>query len=118
MIYAGRGMRAGAIYYALLDGLVVARFFWREVAIGFAFFNQLPRGDPMLLGVVGLKDDLFVEVKSEPFQSVDDRARRFVGRALQIRVFDAQQKFASDLARIQPIEQRRARRPDVQIAGR
>src|SRR5216684_3035474 len=76
MIYAGRGMRAGAIDYALLDGLVVARFFRREVAIGFAFFNQLPRGDPMLLSIVGLKNYLFIVIKSEPFQSVDDRAKR------------------------------------------
>jgi len=72
----------------------------------------------MLLGIVGLKDNLFVVIKTEPFKSLDDRARRFIGRALQIRVFDPQQKLPADFPRKQPIEECRAGRADVEIAGR
>ena len=89
MIDTFGGMGAGAIDYSLLDGLIVARFFRREVAIGFAFFHQLARREAMLPGIVGLKDNLFVVIKSEPLKSFDDRARRLVRRALQICVFDA-----------------------------
>ena len=58
----------------------------------------------MLLSISGLKDEVFVVIKAEPFKSFDDRARRFVGRALQICVFDAQQKLPADFPRKQPIE--------------
>ena len=118
MIDTFGGMGAGAINYSLLDGFIVARFFRREVAIGFVLCHQLARRHAMLLGIVGLENNFFVVIKSEPLKSFDDRARRFIGRALQIRVFDPQQKLAAHFARIQPIEQRRARRADVQIAGR
>ncbi len=71
----------------------------------------------MLVRIVGLKNFLFVVIETEPFEPFNDRTRRFIGRALQISVFDAQQKPAADFARVQPIEKRRARRADVQIAG-
>ena len=51
------------------------------------------RPHAMLRRIVGLKDDLFVVIQPEPFEAFDDRARRFLGRALQVGVFDAQQNL-------------------------
>src|SRR6266849_10239563 len=89
-------MRARAIDDALLDGFIFALFLRRKVAIGPAFFDQLAGGRAMLVSIVRLKDQVFVVVESQPFQTFKDRTRRFVSGALQIGVFDAQQELAAD----------------------
>src|SRR5437016_4547294 len=96
MVHAFRGMSARAIDDALLNGFVFALLLRSKVAIGFTFLNQLAGGRAMLVGIVGLKDDLFIVIKPQPFQSFDDRVSRLVSGTLQVGVFDAQQEFAAD----------------------
>ncbi len=97
MIDAFGGVGARAFGDVLLDVRVSALLLRREVAIGFAFFNQLPRGRAMLVGIIRLKNFLFVVIETKPFEPFDDRTRRFIGRALQVGVFNAQQKLAARL---------------------
>ena len=60
----------------------------------------------------------FVPAQPEPAQAVED-AGDHVGRgSLDVGVFDAEQERAVVAARIEPVEERRARAADVQIAGR
>ncbi len=106
MIDSFRGMCARAIGNILFDIPVRALLFRSEIAVRFSFFDQLTRRGSMLVCVVGLKNFLFVVIETEPFEPFKDRTRRFIGRPLQIGVFDAQQKLAADFAREQPIEKR------------
>src|SRR3981081_2119915 len=105
MIDAFGGMLPRAIHYALLDGFIFALFLRGKVAIGLSFFDQFLRRRAMLVGIVGLKDQSFVVIQSQPFQSFDNRTRRFVCRTLQIGVFDAEEELASYFASEQPIEE-------------
>ena len=103
----------------LLYGRVGRLCLRREVAIRLAFGEQAFSGRlAMLVGVVRLKNDLFVVCEAEPCKSVEDRAGRFLGRACKIGVFDAKQKLAAGLAGVKIVKKRGARRADVQIAGR
>ena len=58
--------------------------------------------------------------QSRPSQSSPSRIAvdRRLGRALAVGVLDAQQQLAAGAARIEPVEQRRARSADMQEAGR
>src|SRR5689334_2805232 len=85
-----RSLSASAVGDALLHVVVGALFFWSEVAISLACFKQLKRGGAVLWRVVGLKDEVFVVIETEPLESFDNRTRRLVGGALQIGVFDAE----------------------------
>jgi hypothetical protein len=59
-----------------------------------------------------------VPVEAEPPQSVEDRLHHFRRRALEIGIFNPQDERPAEPAREQPVEQRRAGAPDVQIPGR
>ena len=64
-----------------------------------------------------LVDGLAVPVELEPFEPVEDGSDgRFRG-ALAVGVLDAQQELAAGVARVEPVEQRRARPADMQVAG-
>src|SRR3954470_24595609 len=117
MIDSFSGVGASTFGNVFFNVGVAAFLFRSEVAIGFAFVNQAARGRAMLVRVVGLEDFVFVVIKTKPLKAFDDRARRFIGRALQIGVLDPQQKLAADLTRIEPIEKRGARGANVQIPG-
>src|SRR5258708_5707466 len=110
-------MRPRAIGNALLYVLIVALLFRSEIAIGLAAGEQTLSGRAMFGRVVRLKHQLFVVIQLQPFEAFENRARRLVRRTLQVGILDAQQEFAAQLARKQPVEQRRARGADVQIAG-
>ena len=71
---------------------------WREVAVGFALVKQLDARGAMLVGIIGLKDDLLIRLKTDPRKALEDRARRFVGRAREVRVLDPKQELAALLA--------------------
>ena len=58
----------------------------------------------------------FVPVQTKPAQPVEDAVHHFVRRALGVGVFDAQHEDAAEAPREQPVEQRRARAADVQVA--
>ena len=90
----------------------------RVAVIGMPAGQQL-RGDlPVALGARKLRNGLAVPGQLKPFEPVDDRRDRGVGRALAIRVFDPQQHLAAAPARIEPVEQRRAGSADMQEPGR
>src|SRR5229473_2737206 len=99
MIYSFRSMSARAVGDVLLYIRVPALLFRREIAVGLAFFDQLARRGAMLVCIVRLKNFLFVVIETEPLEPFNDRTGRFIGRALQISVFDAQQKPAADFPR-------------------
>ncbi len=110
------GVRAGAFGDVALDVFIGVFSSRRKVSVSFAFVEEFLRGRSVLRGVRRLKNDFFVVIQSEPFESFDDGARRCFGRALRVRIFDAQQKKAAGLFGVKIIEESRARRADVQIA--
>ena len=58
-----------------------------------------------------------VPVEAEPAQIAQDRRLGLARRALDVGVLDAQDERAARAARQQPVEQRRARVADVELAG-
>jgi competence protein ComEC len=72
----------------------------------------------MAAGALELEDGVAVPIEAEPAHPVEDRVDRRLGRARAIGILDAQQELAAVMAREQPVEQRRARAADMQIAGR
>ena len=59
-----------------------------------------------------------VPVEAEPAQILEDALLGLLGRALGVGVLDAEDERAVVAAREQPVEERRARVADVQLAGR
>src|SRR5262249_23236642 len=66
------------------------------------------------LGALALKHRALVPVELEPDERVEDLLHVLAGRPLAVGVLDAQQELALPVARQQPVEQRRARAPDVE----
>ena len=60
----------------------------------------------------------FVPIESEPLQALVNRRHRLLDVASFVSVFDAQNKFAAVMPRKEPVEERRSRAADVEIAGR
>src|SRR5437868_13894872 len=59
----------------------------------------------------------FVPLQLEPAEPFIDRSCRFLGVARLVRVFNTKDKGAAVMSRKEPIEKRRARSSDVQVAG-
>ena len=77
--------------------------------------------EPLRLEVRGVRPaDVrpFVPVEAEPAQAVDDPRDHLPRRSLGVGVLDAQHERAAMPPREQPVEERRARAADVQVAGR
>ncbi len=85
-----------------------------EAAIGLALGEQLFRHLAMTRRAGELIDRVAVPIEPEPAHAVEDRVDGRGGRALAIRVLDAQQHFTAVLARVEPVEQRGARGADVE----
>jgi hypothetical protein len=62
--------------------------------------------------------DLLVPREAEPLESLEDRARAFVGAASAIGVLDAKQERSAVFAREEPVVKCRPRTADVEIASR
>jgi len=89
----------------------------RIAVVGMPAGQQL-RGDlPVALGACKLGNGLAVPGQPKPFEPVDDRRHRGVGRTLAIRILDPQQHLAAAPACIEPIEQRCAGSADMQEPG-
>src|SRR5687768_14096328 len=99
-------------------GVIGALFFRREVSIRFAFFKETLRRRAMFGCIRRLKHDLFIVVEPEPLESLDDGPGGFISGALEIGVFDAQEKLAAGFACVEPIEKRGTSRANVQVTGR
>jgi hypothetical protein len=51
----------------------------------------------MLIGVIGLKYDLFVRLEADPGEAFEDGSCRLIGRPSKVCVLDAKKKFAAFL---------------------
>ena len=88
-----------------------------EASIGRVHAQQ-PRDVALMpLEVRALVDDVLVPIEAEPLEPLEDRAGALVGAARLVGVLDAQQELAAVLARVEPVEERRSRAADVQVAG-
>ena len=85
--------------------------------VGLAGGEQLLGHLAVALGAGELVERLAVPVELEPLEPVEDGCDGGLGGALAVGVLDAQQEFAAGVAGIEPVEQRRARPADMQIAG-
>ena len=95
------------------------QFLRRGVAkVGFAGGKQLAGRIHVPRRTCELVDWLSIPVEAEPAQPVQDRIDRRLGRAGAIGILDPQQEATAVATGEQKIEQRRARGPDVQKAGR
>src|SRR5262249_25045173 len=90
----------------------------RVAVIGLALRQQLLRHLAMARGTGELVDRLPVPRDAEPGEPLEDRVDCGLGRALAVGVLDPQQHLAATAARVEPVEQRRARSADVEEAGR
>src|SRR5207249_3559771 len=64
-----------------------------------------------------LEDDVAVPIDAEPGKAVNDGVDRGLGRALAVGILDPQQHLAAAPARVEPVEQRSARSPDMEKAS-
>jgi hypothetical protein len=87
-------------------------------AVGETRFEQPGDGADVLVGAARLVLGLAVPVDAEPVERPEDEVDQFRLRALGIGVLDAQQHLPARVAGQQPVEQRRARRPHVEVARR
>ena len=77
-------------------------FLARVAMIGLALANQLLRDLGIALETVHLIDGPLVVVEPQPLHRVEDGLRGFLRGALAIRVFDAQDELAAELAGVRP----------------
>ncbi len=89
-----------------------------EAAVDGASVEQPLRVRLVSREIRALVRDLLVPGEAEPLESLEDRARAFVGAAGAIGVLDAEQERSAVLAREEPVVERRARTADVEIASR
>jgi hypothetical protein len=86
-------------------------------AVGIAGGNQGLDNRAVAVGAGILRYRLALPVEAEPGQPVEDGRDRRLGGTRPVGVLDAQQHRAIPALREQPVEQRRARAPDVEEAG-
>src|SRR5712664_356146 len=79
--------------------------------------KRATRRGPPHFGSLRLLKRPFVPVHAQPLQTIQDSLHQFRLVALRVRILDAQDHCAALAARKKPIEERRSRAPDVQIAG-
>ena len=65
-----------------------------------------------------LEDGVLVPVEAEPFEAIEDDLRVFISGTGFVGVFDAEQKLAALAPGEEPVEERCAGAPDVEVAGR
>src|SRR6185369_10114664 len=87
-----------------------------EVTIGFPFVKQFERRRAMLVGIVRLKDDLFVVVEFKPGKAVEDRPCRFVCRTRKVGVFYSKQEFPAGVAGVKVVKKSRPGRTDMKVS--
>src|SRR3989454_2383757 len=65
-----------------------------------------------------LEERTLIPVEPEPAHGVEDRLHRGFGRALEVRVLDAQDEFTAVLSGVRPREESGPRPADMEVAGR
>ena len=86
--------------------------------IGVARSEQAFRYLAVPRGAGELVDDVPIPIEPEPAEPVENRIDGTLGRALPVGILDAQQHPAAEMTGIEPIEERRARSPDMQVPRR
>ena len=81
------------------------------------FGQELARDFGMALGAGELVHHIAVPFEAEPGETVDDCVNGRLGRALAVRILDAKEEAAADMARVEPVEQGGAGAADMEIAG-
>ncbi len=90
----------------------------REALVGGTCFQHLTRDFCVPLDTAELADGFTVPVQAQPLQPFEDRLGRLGRRTPAVRILDSQDELAAVMPGEQPVEQRRARAADVQVAGR
>ncbi len=90
----------------------------RVAVIGLAAGEQRFRHLAVARDAGELVNDVAVPIEPEPFQPVQDRSNRGLGRALAVGVLDPQQHPAAEFFGVQPVKQRGAGAADMEEAGR
>ena len=72
---------------------------------------------PVTVGTRELVGGLAVPVELQPLEAVEDGLDGGLGGPLAVGVLDAQDERAAGVAGVKPVEQRRARATDVEVAG-
>ena len=75
--------------------------------VGLALVEELPYHLAVAVEALGLVVGALVPVELEPLHGLDDRVDGRLGRALAVRVLDAQHELAAAVAGVEPREQRR-----------
>ena len=95
------------------------QFFRAAIAtIGLAGVEQFPGHLGVPFGAPGLVDRFSVPFQAEPFQPVQDRLFRCLGRARPVRILDAQQEPPAMPPRVEPVEQGGPGAADMEEARR
>jgi hypothetical protein len=121
--FVGREVEALAAVFPVagsgfLGLLTLARevFLRAEATVGGAAFEEGLGGLLVFFHVFGLEVGALVPVDAHPLQAVQDGPGGFLGGALHVGVFNAQNQFAAGLAGEQPVVQGRAGAADMQKA--
>src|ERR1700734_100398 len=103
---------------SLLRPHLLQLFLAAVAAVGFAGSEQL--FDDVLVPVeaLSLKEGTLVMIESGPLQAVQNLLDGFGSRALQIRIFNAQNELSGVTPGVQPAEKRGSQSADVQETGR
>jgi len=64
-----------------------------------------------------LIDHVLIPRQPEPLESIEDGSRALFGAARSVGVLDAKQELAAVVFHEEPVEERRARTADMEIAG-
>ena len=87
-------------------------------AVGDTRIEPAGRDIRVALEARALEYRLVVGRQAEPLHAVEDRLDVLRRRAFAIRILDAQDEFATSVARVQPVEKCRANTAEVQDTGR
>ena len=114
---AGIELRLAAFFQLFCAAVAVVRFAFIEKSLYFLLVEIEAFG----LAVRAMRAayvDAFIPVHAEPFQRIFDILFGFLGGALQIRIFDADEEGAVSVTSNQPVEERGARTTDMKWACR
>ncbi len=105
--------RTGPVLDRILNVRVRRRLSHGKITIRFTLRQQPLGSFAMFVGVVGLKNDLFVVVEFEPCEPVEYRTGRFFGRTGKVGILDPKQKLAADMACVEIVEKCGPGGPDM-----
>ena len=111
-VVAGRATGRERVVVALLDLVLGA-----VALVGRTGLDQAVGRGEIRLEPMALQHGALVPVEAEPLQHLLDLVDRLLRRPGHVGVLDAQDERAGGVARVQPVEERRPRVPDVQEAG-